>query len=247
MAATNKSCAACLQLQERVEVECVADANTRECFAGLYESAVPVRVGENVLGYLQTGQILLRAPTRRRFGRIALLLDQWGPHARVEELETAYFQTRVVIQSKYESTVRLLVIFAKHLASIAHQMEITAQFAEALAIARARTYIAEKQSEDLSLREVARVAGMNAFYFCKLFRRTTGLTFTHYLARARIESVKRLLLDPHMRMSEAAYASGFQSLSQFNRLFHRLVGESPSSFHHRLHPMPRGPRSPLAA
>ena len=60
-----------------------------------------------------------------------------------------------------------------------------------------------------------------------------------YLARVRVESVKQMLLNPHARMSEAAFAAGFQSLSQFNRVFHRIVGEPPSSYHDRLHPKPR--------
>lgn len=248
MATANKSCAACLQLQERVEVESTGDANTLECFAGLHESAVPVRVGDNILGYLQTGQIFFRAPSREKFERIAEQLEQWGvPHACLEQLEFAYFQTRVMGKPQYDATLRLLTIFARHLASLGNQIVVTAQLAELPAITRARTYIAEKQSEDLTLRDVARVAGMNAFYFCKLFRRTTGLTFTNYLARLRIESVKRMLLNPHMRMSEAAYAAGFQSLSQFNRVFHRLVGESPSSFHHRLHSGTNGASRPFAA
>jgi AraC-like DNA-binding protein len=40
----------------------------------------------------------------------------------------------------------------------------------------------------------------------------------------------------HVRVSEAAYAVGFQSLSQFNRAFHRVTGESPTAFRARSHP-----------
>jgi len=71
---------------------------------------------------------------------------------------------------------------------------------------------------------------MSAFYFCKVFKTATGLTFTNYVARARIERTKQLLLNPHMRISEAAYEAGFQSLSQFNRVFRRVAGESPSTY-----------------
>ena len=63
----------------------------------------------------------------------------------------------------------------------------------------------------------------------------TGMTFTDYLARVRIEKVKNLLLNPHKRVSEAAYEAGFQSLSQFNRVFRRIAGESPTTFRDRLH------------
>ena len=83
--------------------------------------------------------------------------------------------------------------------------------------------------------DAAREANMSAFYFCKVFKRATGLTFTDYVARVRIESVRHLLLNPHTRVSEAAYAAGFQSLSQFNRTFRRIAGEAPSAYRDRLH------------
>jgi len=107
--------------------------------------------------------------------------------------------------------------------------------AEAPAITRARQYIAEHCSEDLSLDQVARASNMSAFYFCKVFKKSTGLTFTDYLARIRVETVKRLLLNPHTRVSEAAFEAGFQSLSQFNRVFHRIEGEAPSDYRDRVH------------
>jgi AraC-like DNA-binding protein len=43
-----------------------------------------------------------------------------------------------------------------------------------------------------------------------------------------------MLLDPHKRVSEAAFAAGFQSLSQFNRVFHRITGEAPRVYRERL-------------
>jgi AraC-like DNA-binding protein len=82
---------------------------------------------------------------------------------------------------------------------------------------------------------VARAVNMSAFYFCKMFKQATGLTFTDYLARIRVEKVKNLLLDPHKRVSEAAFAAGFQSLSQFNRVFRKVAGEAPSTYRDRVH------------
>jgi len=77
---------------------------------------------------------------------------------------------------------------------------------------------------------------MSAFYFCKTFKKATGMTFTDYLARVRVEKVKNLMLNPNMRVSEAAFDAGFQSLSQFNRVFRRVTGEAPSAYRGRIHP-----------
>lgn len=234
MARSNRSCAACLQVQQRVEEAATHQPQTLECFAGLNESAVPVRVGDTLVGYLQTGQVFLRPPTRQRFKIV--LRQIGGPRTAAEllEIETAYFQTRVVAKSHYELVLSLLMIFAAHLALVSNQILLGAAMREPAAITRARAFIAKHQSEDIHLRDVAQAVNMSPFQFCKLFKKTTGLTLTHFLARQRIEVVKRLLLKAHVRVTEAAYAAGFQSLSQFNRVFQRVAGESPSDFRGRL-------------
>ena len=235
MAKANHSCAACLQLQRRVEEEAQIEPKTLKCFAGMCDSAVPVRVGDNLIAFLQTGQILLHTPGKAEFAKATRELVKFGAEVDVKLLEEAYFQTRVITRKQYESILRLLTIFAQHLSAVSNQLIVEESTAESPAIARARAYIAEKHAEELSLSEVSHVVNMSAFYFCKTFKKATGMTFTDYLARVRIEKVKNLLLNPHKRVSEAAYEAGFQSLSQFNRVFRRIAGESPSIYRERLH------------
>ena len=235
MASTNQSCAACLQLQRKVEEAGNLEPKTLKCFAGLCDSAVPIRVGQDLIAFLQTGQILLHRPTRREFSAVARQLVNWGAEVDLKRVEEAYFQTRVLTKHQYDSILRLLAIFAQHLASLSNQLMVQEEKSESPQIARARVFIGEHQDEDLSLSEVARAVNMSAFYFCKMFKQATGLTFTDYLARIRVEKVKNLLLDPHKRVSEAAFAAGFQSLSQFNRVFRKVAGEAPSTYRDRVH------------
>ncbi len=235
MATSNHSCAACLQLQRRVEQEARLEPQTLKCFAGLCDSAVPVRVGEHLVAFLQTGQILFHAPRRGNFSKATRELLKLGTEIDVKALEEAYFQTRVITQKQYESIVRLLTIFAQHLAALSNQILVQGAAAESPAIAKARAFIALRHADELSLNLVAQAVNMSAFYFCKTFRKATGMTFTDYLARVRIEKVKNLLLNPHKRVSEAAYEAGFQSLSQFNRVFRRIAGEAPTAYRGRLH------------
>lgn len=234
MAATNKSCAACLQLQQKLADSATAEPQTEQCYAGLTESAVPIRVGENVLGYLQTGQVMLQAPTNGRYRKVSADLALESQPNRAE-LKQAYFETRVMQKKQYDAVVRLLAIFAAHLSARSNQLVTQEATAEAPVITRARTFIAEHFSEEIALTDVARAVNTSPFYFCKLFKTATGLTFTDYLARVRVETVKQILLNPHKRVSEAAYEAGFQSLSQFNRVFRRIAGESPSAYRERLH------------
>jgi AraC-like DNA-binding protein len=235
MASSNQSCAACLQLQRKVEESAGLEPKTLKCFAGLCDSAVPVRVGDDLVGFLQTGQILLHQPTRQEFSRVARQLLSWGIETDLKRVEEAYFQTRVLTWPQYDSILRLLSIFAQHLASLSNQLIVQEEKSESPQIARAKVFIGEHQEDDLTLSEVAKAVNMSAFYFCKMFRQATGLTFTDYLARIRVEKVKNMLLDPHKRVSEVAFAAGFQSLSQFNRVFRKVAGESPTTYRDRIH------------
>lgn len=235
MAQSNHSCAACLQMQKRVEDAARFEAQTLKCFAGLCDSAVPVRVGDNLIAFLQTGQVLLHAPDQVDFSRTTRELLKLGTTIDVKRLEEAYFQTRVVTRPQYESIVRLLTIFAQHLSVLSNQLMVQRASDEMPAITRAREIIAQRFEGELSLTEIAAAVNMSGFYFCKTFKKATGMTFTDYLARVRVEKVKNLLLNPNTRVSEAAYAAGFQSLSQFNRVFRRIAGEAPSDYRERLH------------
>lgn len=235
MAATSKTCAGCLQMQQRVETEAVDCSKTLQCFAGMMESAVPVRLGEKVIAYLQTGQIMFRPPTEKSFKAAMAQLEQWTNGLDSAQLHAAYFQTRVLTKSHYEAVVRLLGSFAQHLSLVSNELMIKQTSAEPPAVVKARAFIAEHLGEELSLEPVARAAGMSAFYFCKVFKSATGVTFTDYVGRARVEKTKQLLLNPNTRVSEAAYESGFQSLSQFNRVFRRITGEAPSTYRDKLH------------
>lgn len=234
MASTNRSCAACLEMQQRVEQQAGLEPRTLKCFAGLCDSAVPVRVGKTVIAFLQTGQVLLHRPRKTDFSRLARQIVDWGAEIDVKRLEEAYFQTRVLERAQYESVIRLLAIFAQHLSALSNQLMISAEQPDSPMIARAKSFIAENQDEDLSLRQVASAVNSSAFYFCKMFKQATGLTFTDYLARVRVEKVKNLLLNPHKRISEAAFESGFQSLSQFNRVFKKITGEAPTDWREKL-------------
>jgi len=80
----------------------------------------------------------------------------------------------------------------------------------------------------------AKAAGASVFHFCKVFHKATGLRFTDYVARMRLEDARDRLLNPNLRISEIAYDVGFQSLTQFNRTFKRVFGQSPTEFRARV-------------
>lgn len=102
--------------------------------------------------------------------------------------------------------------------------------AEPVQIWKARKFIAEHSGEELSLRKVAKTANVSANHLSEKFKEVTGVNFVDYVALIRFEEACNLLLNSNRRISEIAFAVGFQSLSQFNRVFKRLSGKSPSEY-----------------
>jgi AraC-like DNA-binding protein len=65
--------------------------------------------------------------------------------------------------------------------------------------------------------------------FCRYFKRQTNMTFTDFVNQYRIDMAKNHLMQDK-NITETCYAVGFESLSYFNKLFNRIVGQNPSDF-----------------
>ncbi|MBI5801914.1 MAG: PocR ligand-binding domain-containing protein [Verrucomicrobia bacterium] len=233
MAERSRTCAACLQTQQQLNNAAKCAPATVTCQFGLCDSAVPVRTGEKTIGYLQTGQVFRRKPSQAQFEKAAKLAKDGGVTASRQEMHEAYFNTTVLPAKRHEAAINLLHIFADHLGMVSNQIMVRNANAEPPMITRAKQFIEEHHTEDLSLSIVSRAVNTSTFYFCKMFKKGTGINFTDYLSRIRIEKAKNLLLNPNLRISEIAYEVGFQSLTHFNRIFKKLAGQSPT--HYRGH------------
>jgi transcriptional regulator GlxA family with amidase domain len=80
---------------------------------------------------------------------------------------------------------------------------------------------------EVSLREIAKHTGVTTEHLCRVFHHATGLRFREYVGRLRAEYARDLLLTTDRSVTEIAFASGFQSVSQFNRVFRMVHGASP--------------------
>jgi AraC-like DNA-binding protein/ligand-binding sensor protein len=230
----NRSCAACLQTQEKLCQQAVAEPETVTCPVGLTDSAVPVRMSNRLVGYLRIGQVFRKKPTEAQFKKTQELCKKWGVETTPDTLRKAYFSGRVISQKEHESALKLLTIFAQHLAMVSNQVFIQQENSEPPVIAKARAYIEEHQTEELTLSQVAKAVNMSSYYFCKMFKKVAGINFTDYVARVRIEKSKNLLLNPNLRVSEIAFEVGFQSLTHFNRVFKKILGQSPTDYRAQL-------------
>lgn len=92
---------------------------------------------------------------------------------------------------------------------------------------RAIAYIEENIAENISLSAIANEVGMSQHYFCRLFKKSTGVAPYQYVLKARIERAKKLLLQSPLSIAEIALEVGFANQSHFTQSFKRLTGITP--------------------
>lgn len=228
-----KSLAVCLQAHQEMIDHTGELPHTVTCPFGLTETAVPVKLGANIIGYLRIGQVLRHMPAKADTSKVSRQLEQCGLKF-TGQIRKTWEKNPLIPPDKYNAIVRLLAFFAEQLSALSNQLVVERQNAEPPLVQRARDHIAQHKAEPLSLSAVAKAAGASVFHFCKVFRKSTGLKFTDYVARVRLEDARTQLLNPNRRISEVAYDVGFQSLTQFNRMFKRVFGQSPTEFRDHL-------------
>jgi AraC-like DNA-binding protein len=115
---------------------------------------------------------------------------------------------------------------------VAHEInETTSRHrAEPGEIWKTRKFIEEHSGEELSLSRMAKAVNIHPSYLSERFKQVTGMKFVEYVARTRFQRACGLLHDGEVRISEVAFAAGFQSLSQFNRVFKKFSGKSPTEY-----------------
>jgi len=228
-----KTLAVCLQAHQDMIDHTGELPRTVTCPFGLTETAVPVKLGSETIGYLRIGQVLRHTPAKSDTTKVSRELDRCGVRFG-SELRKAWEKNPFIPPDKYNAVVRLLTFFADQLSALSNQLVTEKNNSEPPLVLKAREYIDKHKAEELSLADVAKAAGASVFHFCKVFHKATGLKFTDYVARVRVEDARTRLLNPNLRISEIAYDVGFQSLTQFNRTFKRVFGQSPSDFRARL-------------
>ncbi|WP_080837972.1 response regulator transcription factor [Cohnella massiliensis] len=91
-------------------------------------------------------------------------------------------------------------------------------------------YIREHMHEPITLRDLAELLHVNASYFSVLFKEQTGLTFSEYLTRRRMQRAKELLAGTRLSVNEIAERTGYQTAKYFVKVFRSLEGASPGQY-----------------
>lgn len=97
-------------------------------------------------------------------------------------------------------------------------------------IIEAYKYMIANFKNHISLEEVADQLNMTTSSFCRFFRRRTNKSFIEYLNEIRIGYSCKLLIENDYNISEAAYESGFENISHFNKQFKKIIKLTPTEF-----------------
>jgi AraC-like DNA-binding protein/ligand-binding sensor protein len=100
----------------------------------------------------------------------------------------------------------------------------------AVALRKAESYILDNYTRKISLREIAKVAGLSAPYFSTIFKEEMGENLSKYINRLRVEKASRLLLETDMPLSEIAGHCCFEDQSWFSKIFKAYTGISPGRY-----------------
>lgn len=92
------------------------------------------------------------------------------------------------------------------------------------------TYVLTHFHDTIKLEDVADVAGLTPSAFCRYFKTRTNKTFVDFVSEVRIGHACKLLTNSDLSISQICYESGFRTLSNFNRQFRTVTGQTPSQY-----------------
>lgn len=97
-------------------------------------------------------------------------------------------------------------------------------------VLKVKNFISSNYQNELRLNELASLAGMSPSAFSRFFKLRTGRNLSDYIIDLRLGHASRQLVDTSKSISEISYSCGFNNLSNFNRIFKKKKGCSPSEF-----------------
>ena len=200
------------------------------CRCGLILLAVPIVAAGRHVATVIGGKVRVGRSGARAFEALLPQLRLHGGKRDLRRLRADYYRVPVLTVQKLRAAARLLDMLARLFAeTLAHQPSPRSA-TDPPCICEAKQFVRLHLGERLTNRQAAQALHLEESYFCRLFHRLTKITFRDYVAQARVEQARTLLLNSHQRSGQIASTAGFQSASYFNRVFKASVGMTPTDF-----------------
>ncbi len=215
------------------------------CHAGLTEFIIPIDVEGRVVALLQCGQVLDHEPAPADWQRVKKRLDWVTDGTR--DLARALRRTPSLSRTTQKDLIALLTLIAQQAATAHHQAKLLGQSRQNQVVSRALQFLEQNFLDEVSLDDVASAAYTSRRNLTRLLSTHTGATVVDHLHRLRVKCACDLLQRSDAAIIEVALAAGFGSLPQFNRIFRKRTGKSPSAYSKACLNTPPGNRSPFMA
>lgn len=159
---------------------------------------------------------------------------------RENEITAEIFSTltRMSEENSKEDASRALFTdgYTKILLGLLHRNGIISDLStsfDKVAVAKLHTvfeHVEENLSREISLEEAATLNGMNREYFCRFFKKASGITFVDYVNFVRIFRAQELLISTQESISDISDSLGFSSVSYFTRVFKNITNTTPAYY-----------------
>ena len=200
------------------------------CRCGLIQLAVPVMAAGRHVATVIGGKVRVGRSDAPAFEALLPQLRLHGGKRDLWRLRADYYRVPVLTVQKLRAAVRLLDMLARLFAETLAHPPPPRSPTDPPCICEAKQFVRLHLGERLTNRQAAQALHLEESYFCRLFHRLTKMTFHAYVAQARVEQARTLLLNSHQPIGQIAAAAGFQSASDFNRIFKARVGMTPTDF-----------------
>lgn len=209
---------------------CRKDRKARRyhCHAGMVDMVVPLFVGDYYLGSLTSGQVRTEPPSERNFQEFLA----GHPYLKLPEaqLRQDFFGCKVCTETQLDALMEMLQLIGTYVIETESRLDFLETVNEKKPIQAARLYMEQNCGSCLTVAEIARRVSLSESHFCHLFKAETGISPIQYLNRARIGRAAERLRSSSDSITSIAFEAGFQSLTHFNRIFLKLMGETPRNY-----------------
>ncbi len=202
-----------------------------------YKIEVPARLQgvEFIHCYLEPSFVTQIAPESVNPDRVEVLLELKRPDLLIRQIGLALRQSLALdgVGSRFYAESMATALSAHLLQHYATRPHLFRTYDDGLSrpnLGQALEYINTHLGENLSLSAIAAELHMSHYYFCRLFKRSMGITPHQYLIQQRVERAKQLLQCPELTVTAVALQTGFSSQSHLSKHFRKQTGLTPQQF-----------------
>ena len=193
------------------------------CSWGLYEYALPVKIGESIAAVVYVGNAIVDETAAKERLMKTCRLSGLNPENQLAELKNAE------ILENADELAKIAEIVADYLKLLTESAPKTKSHMNWLTLAMKR-YADEAFTENVTLAELGATYRKNEKYLGRLFKREIGVSYSEYVLSKKIKKAERLLTETDEKIIDISLSCGFDNVPYFNRVFLKKNGVSPGKF-----------------